>query len=92
MERLDGNALAGELMEVFGVEMTLATGVCDSCGSAGAVGELHVYESAGWVVRCPACDSVLLTLVRSTERHWIGTAGLRSLEVPAVSEGEQAAR
>ena len=82
MERLDGNAVAGELMEIFGVEMTLATGVCASCGSAGAVGELHVYEGAGWVVRCPACGSVLVTLVRGTERRWIGTPGLRSLEVP----------
>ena len=41
--------LAGELAEIFGVEMTLATGVCDACGGAGPVGELHVYLGAGWL-------------------------------------------
>jgi hypothetical protein len=82
LERLDGNALAGELMEIFGVEMTLATGVCASCGAAGAFGELHVYAGAGWVVRCPACTAVVLTIVRGRDRQWLRTDGLRSLEVP----------
>lgn len=84
MEHLDGNAIAGELEEIFGVEMTLATGVCAACGSAGAVGELHVYVGAGWVVRCPACGSVLMAIVRGSGRRWIGATGLRSLEMPAV--------
>lgn len=82
MERLDGNSVAGELAQIFGVEMTVATGICASCGATAPVGELHVYVSAGWVVRCPACGSVLLTIVRAPGRCWLGGAGLRSLEVP----------
>jgi hypothetical protein len=39
---LDGNAIGGLLLEVFGVEMTVATGVCASCGATGPVAELHV--------------------------------------------------
>ena len=83
MERLDGNAIGGELLELFGVEMTVATGVCRSCGAAGAVAELHVYTRApGTVVRCPACESVLMRIVRGRDRLWLDLSGVRSLEIP----------
>ena len=52
MERLDGNAIGGVLAEIFGTEMTVAVGVCGSCGATGPVAELHVYMRApGIVVR-----------------------------------------
>ena len=52
MERLDGNAIGGVLAEIFGTEMTVAVGVCGSCGATGPVAELHVYVRApGIVVR-----------------------------------------
>src|SRR4029450_13295909 len=35
MEALDGNAIAGLLVDVFGTEMTMATGVCATWGGAG---------------------------------------------------------
>jgi Zn finger protein HypA/HybF involved in hydrogenase expression len=83
VERLDGNAIGGELLELFGVEMTIATGVCRSCGATGAVAELHVYARApGTVVRCPGCESVLMTIVRGRDRLWLDVGGLRSLEIP----------
>ena len=83
MERLDGNAIGGELLELFGVEMTVATGVCRSCGAAGAVAELHVYTRApGTVVRCPSCEAVLMKIVRGRERVWLDLGGIRSLEIP----------
>jgi hypothetical protein len=31
--RLDGNAIGGLLLELFGVELTAATSVCGSCGA-----------------------------------------------------------
>ena len=34
-ERSDGNAIAGLLIDVFGAEMTTATGVCAHCGARG---------------------------------------------------------
>ena len=83
MERLDGNAIGGELLELFGVEMTVATGVCRSCGATGIIAELHVYTRApGTVVRCPACESVLMTIVRGRDRLWLDLGGIRSLEIP----------
>ena len=56
-QALDGNAIAGTLVEVFGGEMTTAIGVCGHCGARGPVAEVVVYTRApGVVVRCRACD------------------------------------
>jgi hypothetical protein len=80
---LDGNAIGGLLWDVFGVEMTLATGVCGSCGAVNRVAELRVYvRAAGTVARCPSCDNVLLTVVEAPDRLWVGLHGLARLEVP----------
>jgi Family of unknown function (DUF6510) len=78
--KLDGNAAAGALQEVFALEMTAASGTCDSCGAVGAVGELMLYVHApGLVFRCPHCDAVVLRMVTDGTRYWIDVRGLRSL-------------
>ena len=79
--RLDGNAAAGILREVFASEMTTAVGTCGGCGADGAVGAAHVYVSAGVVLRCSACESVLMRIVESESRRWIDLTGLRSIEL-----------
>ena len=79
---LDGNVLAGALRELFTVDITTATGQCISCGTAGAMGEARVYADApGLVARCPACDEVVLRLVRAPGRAWLDMSGLRYLEL-----------
>jgi Family of unknown function (DUF6510) len=84
LERLDGNAIGGVLAEIFGREMTVAVGVCRSCGSTGQVAELHVYMRApGIVVRCPECESVLVKIVQSGRRTWLDLSGLRTLALEA---------
>jgi hypothetical protein len=80
--RLDGNAAAGLLREVFATEVTNARGTCDGCGAVDAVGAVHVYRSAGTVLRCPHCDCVLMLIVEGRSRIWIHLRGLRSFEVP----------
>ena len=58
---VDGNAIGGLLIEVFGTEMTTAVGTCGSCGAVSQVAELAVYRpDLGTVVRCRSCDSVLM--------------------------------
>jgi len=37
------NALAGDLLEVFGVDLTAATSVCAACGASARVAEAIVY-------------------------------------------------
>ncbi len=79
--RLDGNAIAGVALELFGREMTLATGVCRSCGKASMIAELHVYVTAGFVGRCPACGAVVLRIVEGRGRTWLDLGGLATLEL-----------
>jgi Zn finger protein HypA/HybF involved in hydrogenase expression len=78
---LDGNAAAGVLQEIFTVEMTTAVGTCDSCGTAGEVGEVHLYRGAGLVLRCPHCDATLMKIVTSGTRSWVDLRGLRTLQL-----------
>ena len=54
--RLDGNAVAGMLAEVFGFEMTVSWGGCAGCGATNQLGALIVYaHGMGAVACCPGC-------------------------------------
>jgi len=80
--RVDGNAVAGLLQEVFAVEMTVVRSTCGSCGAVEPVGALTVYTRCpGVVVRCLHCEAVLIRIVRSDGRRWLDLSGLRSLEL-----------
>jgi len=64
MIALDGNALAGDLLEIFGVDLTAATCACASCGASGYVAEAVVYMGGpGRVARCRGCGELLFVLV-----------------------------
>jgi hypothetical protein len=87
MQFLDGNALAGPLSEVFAVDVTAATGRCVNCGLTGPVANLRVYTRApGLVARCPACDYVVLRIVRTPDAAWLDVTGMVSLRVPLGPE------
>jgi hypothetical protein len=81
MDALDGNAIAGALVDVFGAELTTATGRCASCGAQSLLGELQVYVQApGVVARCRACAAVLLVLVTIRGITCVDMRGLDRLE------------
>jgi hypothetical protein len=81
--RLDGNALAGPLREVFAVDLTAATTRCACCARVGTVAELRVYSHApGLIARCPVCQDVVLRMVRGPDRAWLDLRGSAYLEVP----------
>ena len=64
MDALDGNAIAGALLEHFGHDMTMAEVRCSHCRSTSLMAELRVYMKApGAVARCPGCDDVLMVIV-----------------------------
>jgi hypothetical protein len=84
--RLDGNAAAGLLQEIFAVEVTTLVGTCVSCGATDEVGAVHVYRAAGTVLRCPHCDSVLMKLVTDGERTWVDLRGVAAFELRAPTE------
>jgi hypothetical protein len=83
MEALDGNAIAGVLHDVFGAEMTTATGVCAHCGAVAQVAECVVYVQApGTVVRCRSCSGLLMVLVVLRGIVCVDLQGVESLEPP----------
>jgi Family of unknown function (DUF6510) len=80
MEALDGNAIGGLLLEVFGAEMTAAIGTCAFCGRTGPVAETVVYLRApGTVVRCRTCGNVLMVFAEVRGRRCVDLQGLAAL-------------
>jgi hypothetical protein len=80
MDALDGNAIGGLLIDVFGTDMTAAPSTCGTCGASRPVAELAVYGPApGTVVRCPNCDSVLMVFVQAHGLVCVDLTGLASL-------------
>ena len=78
---LDGNAIAGDLHELFAAEMTTAIGTCAACGASEPLGAVHVYRGAGVVLRCPHCSSVLARITRAEGRLWVDFRGTQTLEI-----------
>jgi hypothetical protein len=73
---LDGNALAGMLEALFGGDMTAVPGRCAHCGTVNRVGAMRVYMGGpGAVMRCPACDGVVLRVVRTVEATYVDARG-----------------
>lgn len=80
--RLDGNAAAGILQEVFASEITAASGTCNGCGAVELIGAVAVYaRGPGTVLRCRHCDGMLMKLVVAGGRVWVDARGLRTLEL-----------
>jgi hypothetical protein len=86
-QRLDGNAAAGTLGEVFSFEVTTAQYACEGCGRTGRIGETIVYEvrSLGTILRCPGCDNALVRLVQNPGRYMIDLRGTKYLQVGEIA-------
>ena len=81
MDALDGNAIGGLLIDVFGADMTVAGTICGTCGARRPVAELVVYPRApGTVVRCRTCGSVLMVFVQAYGVTCVDLSGLASLD------------
>jgi hypothetical protein len=80
MDALDGNAIAGQLEEIFGRDVTTAIGTCASCGAVGRVAEFVVYlEAPGTVARCRSCRAVLMVVATIREVSCVDLRGLVDL-------------
>lgn len=79
---LDVNAAAGELREIFSVDVTTATCQCNRCGKTAPLAESHVYAMVpGVIVRCNNCESVLMRVVSGPGRAWLDLRGLQFLQL-----------
>ena len=80
--RLDGNAAAGLLQELFAFEITTATAICDGCDRASPVGALLFYsQQLGAVLRCPACNHVMMVVTRPRDEWWLDLRGVRIMHI-----------
>jgi hypothetical protein len=84
--KLDGNAAAGPLTELFSVDLTAATVVCGGCGHDGPLAGHDLYLAApALVLRCPACTAVVLRYSSSGGRLRLDMTGTRLLTITAES-------
>jgi Family of unknown function (DUF6510) len=79
---LDGNGMAGLLMEVFGAEVTAVVRSCGTCGVAAPVGAHRAYLGAGVVLRCPACEDVAIRIAQLPDRNVVQVRGAWVVELP----------
>jgi hypothetical protein len=79
---LDGNAAAGILQEIFGVEMTAAETECAHCGNEGEMGALLVFmRGPGIVLCCSACEKVMIRVVQAPGGIYLDARGAAFLHI-----------
>ena len=84
--RMDGNAAAGALREIFSHEMTVAAATCVGCGAEHEIGALLDYgHGMGIVLRCPGCNMAMLRMSRTPAWLYLDTSGISCLKLPIVS-------
>jgi Family of unknown function (DUF6510) len=80
MDYLDGNAAAGELSNIFTMDITVANGKCAHCGATKRFADAHLYmQCPGVVARCAVCEHVLLRLVSVRQRIILDVGGMAYL-------------
>ena len=80
--RLDGNAAAGMLTELFAFEVTTARTVCAGCGAEGPVGALVAFGlPMGVILRCPGCDAAVIRVGHHPAGSWLDLRGASVLRV-----------
>jgi hypothetical protein len=84
--RLDGNAAAGLLDQIFACEITSAVATCDGCGKTSAVGALMLYaKDMGAVLRCPACEQVMIVVTAPRGSWCLDLRGVRIMRMAAAT-------
>jgi uncharacterized protein DUF6510 len=73
---LDANATAGLLFEIFGTEMTASPTECAHCGREGEIGTLLAFtRGPGIVLRCSACENVVIRIVQTEDAIYLDARG-----------------
>ena len=80
--KLDGNAAAGMMLEIFGVEMTAAPTECAHCGNEAEMGALMAFNQApGMVLRCTVCEQVVVRMVETPDAMYLDARGAMYLRI-----------
>ncbi|CAA9337880.1 MAG: hypothetical protein AVDCRST_MAG07-2194 [uncultured Frankineae bacterium] len=86
--RLDGNAAAGPLRELFSVDIIAAACTCAHCGGTTALAEHVLYADApALVLRCPSCTGVVLRYASAGGQARLDLTGARLLVLDLAHDG-----
>lgn len=73
---VDGNAVAGELQQLFGRDMTMVEIRCSGCSRDSEMGALMAFvRGPGVVLRCPGCDAAIVRIVDAPTAHYVDARG-----------------
>jgi hypothetical protein len=78
---LDANAVAGELQEMMGTDVTTFLARCAHCGNRDELGSLRAWiHGPGVVLRCIVCSEVVIRWVRRPDGARLDLRGAAFLQ------------
>jgi hypothetical protein len=79
---VDGNAVAGQLEQIFGREMTMTVARCAGCARDVAMGALMAFtRGPGIVLRCPTCQNAIARIVETPTAIYLEARGAAYLRM-----------
>ncbi len=79
---VDGNAVAGQLLDVFGRDMTTAVARCAACARDAEMGALMAFtRGPGVVLRCPTCETAIARIVETPTAIYLEARGAAFLRL-----------
>jgi hypothetical protein len=73
---VDGNALAGQMEQIFRRDMTMAVARCSACEVDTEIGALLAFiRGPGAVLRCPACHTAVARIVETPAALYLDVQG-----------------
>lgn len=77
---VDGNAIAGQVLDILGIDVTALRGTCVGCGTDACLAEAVVeIDARVAIVRCRACTRTLFTVLHTDASARLVFASLGSL-------------
>src|SRR5438105_13107641 len=79
---VDGNAVGGQLEQIFGRDMTMAIARCAGCARDAPMGALLAFiRGPGIVLRCPACQNAIARIVETPSATYLESRGAAYLRM-----------
>lgn len=77
---VDGNAIAGQVLDILGIDVTALRGACAECGQWASLAEAVVeIDDSAAIVRCRSCTRTLFTVLHTGESPRLVFGSLGSL-------------
>lgn len=73
---VDGNAVAGEMQQIFGRDMTVAVARCAACSADSEIGALMAFtHGPGVVLRCSSCRAAIVRIAQTPTAVYFDVRG-----------------